>query len=195
MEKKMQTFSPVQVAQHLLRVKLRQARWVVDATVGNGNDTLFLARETPGHAIVWAFDIQETALCAAKRFITDHGFGHKVRFVLDSHSNVEQYIPAAIDVAMFNLGYLPGGNRTIVTKAESTLAALTAVLGKLSLGGVISVIVYPGHEQGEREARELQHFFSGLPSNIYTVGCWGLVNHSNKAPRTYLIEKVKEWIA
>jgi hypothetical protein len=97
-----------------------------------------------------------------------------------------------IDLAMFNLGYLPGEGHNVTTKVESTREALRQVLAKLSLNGVCVLVVYPGHEAGEQEAAMLEDYLSALVKQDYTVGCYRLLNHSRTAPYAYVVEKVRK---
>jgi len=187
----MQTMNAVKMAHHILLDKLATAKCVVDATAGNGNDTLFLARNTCDQAVVWAFDIQEAALVKTERLLLANSLSGKVRLILDSHANIGKYIDDSIDVAMFNLGYLPGYGHEITTQPYFTLIALQQILNRLSVGGLVSLVAYPGHSTGYDEHIELQKVFCEMPQNVYTVGCWSMVNHVKCPPVLYVIEKVR----
>ncbi|HSI67470.1 MAG TPA: class I SAM-dependent methyltransferase, partial [Planococcus sp. (in: firmicutes)] len=95
---------------------------VIDATAGNGHDTHFLAQLTGSEGKVYAFDIQQEAIDATGKRISE--FSH-VQLVLDSHDKIGQYVNEEISAAVFNLGYLPKGDHTIITKAKSTLSAMS----------------------------------------------------------------------
>lgn len=187
----MQTYSPAKLGQKVLECKLSHARCIVDATAGNGRDTLFLAKNSNEQAKIWAFDIQEEAISSAKKLLDDAGYQQKVVFILDSHVNVEKYVRETVDIAMFNLGYLPRGNHSITTNFNSTLEAVQHILEILSVGGIVTIIAYPGHRQGEEEYHALELFLRQLEPTFYTVGCWNLINHSPKAPVLYVIEKAR----
>ena len=123
---------------------------VVDATAGNGNDTLFLAELVGENGHVYAFDIQQAALDSTAKRLGE--LNERVSLILDSHENVEKYVNGQIGGAVFNLGYLPHSeDLSIVTKPDSTIKAIHTMLGMLKKGGIIAVSVYDGHEGGAEE--------------------------------------------
>ncbi len=128
---------------------------VADATVGNGHDTVFLARRVGETGVVHGFDVQEQALQRAAARLASNGVSRQVCLYRSGHEKLEQCLPpgarARLTAVMFNLGYLPGGPREITTGAETTEVALRAALGLLAAGGVLSVLVYPGHDAGVAE--------------------------------------------
>ncbi len=187
----MQQFSAVNVARYLLHERISTAGCLVDATAGNGNDTLFLAQNAESKAEIWSFDIQPAALQHTSNLLQHHGLETRVRLVLDSHVNVPKYIKSNVDVFMFNLGYMPGQNHDIMTMTNSTLTAVANAVNLLSVSGVISILSYPGHSEGQKEDAAIQEFVSGLSTYCFTAGCWSLQNHSHISPRVYIIEKVR----
>ncbi|CUH94288.1 hypothetical protein P22_0354 [Propionispora sp. 2/2-37] len=189
----MQNMNAVKVAQKLLKDKVKQASLVLDATMGNGSDTLFLAEQTPPEALVYAFDIQKTAIEKTREQIVQNNWAHKVHLILDSHANMNKYLPdnQKLDVVMFNLGYLPGGSHSLVTKAESTVMAIKKAVARLAVGGRISIVAYTRHNGGQEETLAVEQFVSSLPQNIFTVACWQTINHVNYPPKLYIIEKMR----
>ena len=186
----MQTVSNVlNLVKTAIEPALKRARIVVDATAGNGHDTLFLAEHTADNAKIYAFDIQETALNNTRAITAE--YAERIAYVLASHDKIAELVSEPIDVAMFNLGYLPGEEHCITTKVESTMAAVRQVLDKLSCNGVCVVVAYPGHETGAQEAASLEKFFAVLSKKNYTVGCYRLLNHARTAPYAYVVEKVR----
>ena len=147
----MKTCSAVNTAHCFLLPALQNAKNVVDATAGNGNDSLFLAAHTPPDAVIWCFDIQQTALEHTRLLLENNDLAKKARLLLDSHAHIAEYIKNPIDVAVFNLGYLPGENHTIMTQPDSTVEALILCLKLLKVGGLITVVAYPGHAIGYSE--------------------------------------------
>lgn len=168
---------------------LDKARVIVDATAGNGNDTLFLAEHSPDQAKIYAFDIQPAALAHTREKTA--AYAQRIEYVLRSHAEIATVVPEAIDIAMFNLGYLPGDGHVVTTKEESTRVAVTQVLEKLSLNGVCIIVAYPGHEAGAQEAVMLEKILADLPRKEYTAGCYRLVNHVETAPYAFVVEKVR----
>ncbi len=186
----MQTVSNVlNLVKAAIEPALKNARTVVDATAGNGHDTLFLAEQTADAAKIYAFDIQETALNNTRALTAE--YAERINYVLASHDKIAEWVPGPIDVAMFNLGYLPGEEHCVTTKTESTMTAVRQVLEKLTCNGVCVIVAYPGHEAGAQEAASLEKFFAVLPRKNYTVGCYRLLNHARTAPYAYVVEKVR----
>jgi hypothetical protein len=181
----------VEMAQQLLADKLLHSLRAVDATAGNGRDTLFLAKMTPAAAQIWAFDIQSSALVNTQKRLTEHGLETKVQLVNDCHSKIQHYIHEPLDAIMYNLGYLPGGGRTIVTEPATTIASLTQALPLLAVGGLISVVAYPGYPAGRMEHEAVRSFLIALPQNVFTVGCWSMQNQKNDPPLLYIIQRIR----
>ena len=168
---------------------------IVDATAGNGNDTLFLAQNMQKYTKLYAFDIQESALNSAKKNIQENSMDiancDNIKFICDSHDRIDAYVLGNIDLAIFNLGYLPGGNHDITTKCETTKKAVQIVLDKLSLNGCLAIVLYSAHEEGLKEANLLREFLENLPKKYFTAGYYQMVNHNINAPALCWIEKVK----
>lgn len=182
----------VQAAHQLLPPYLRQARIVVDATAGNGKDTLFLAMNTPPQTIIWSFDIQASAIEQTKQTLAAAGLEGKVRLRQTSHEQLSVTIDAPVDVVMFNLGYLPGGDRQIVTLPDTTLAAVEQACRLLSPGGIMTIVAYPGHVSGNQENTVLRQYLTALPQQHFSVACWGMLNQKNQPPLLYAVEKRRE---
>lgn len=187
----MQNYSAVSLAQMILLPHLKKCMVAVDATAGNGWDTLFLATNTPQDAIIYSFDIQKSAISATKSLLLKENLINKVKLISDSHENLSMYVRDNIDVVMFNLGYLPGGDHNITTDPESTVVAVEESLKLLKVGGFLTIIAYPGHQVGETEFLRIATFLKLLPAKIFAVNSWLAVNASKKPPILYVIEKVR----
>lgn len=159
---------------------------VVDATAGNGHDTVFLATHA---AHVTAFDIQQTAILNTKHRIDDAKLSN-VTLIHDSHDKLTTYIKAPIDAVVFNLGYLPGSDKHITTLSNSTLHALKASLTLLKSGGVVMMTVYIGHREGQEEAKVIEAFVETLSPDDYTVLKHTVINR-HLAPFIIEIQKAK----
>ena len=181
----------VQMVHYFLQEHLPGAKFILDGTAGNGRDTLFLARHSPDDATIWAFDIQEAALNNTRKLLAAHELENKVIYILDNHANVKNHIQHFLDLAVFNLGYLPGGCHAITTRTDTTLQAVTSILPLLTTGGVVSITAYPGHEAGLAEQTALEAFLSKLPQEKFSVGKWQMLNQVNAPPVVYIIEKVR----
>lgn len=180
------------MAHRLLLSALPKATVIVDATAGNGKDTLFLARNALPQAQIWAFDIQHQAIEATRNLLMQEGISASINYVLDSHSNMDWYLKQPVDIISYNLGYLPGGDHSIATMASTTIIAMRKSLALLASGGLMTVVVYPGHPAGREEAEELAAFFVNLRQQKFTVACWSMVNQVNCPPILYAVEKKKE---
>src|SRR6516165_11009885 len=136
------------VAHEWLAEVLFDGAFAVDATVGNGYDTLFLAHRVGPNGTVRGFDVQKAALAGARELLKFAGSIGRVSLIHDSHSRLTNYLPegACVRGAMFNLGYLPRGNREIITRPDTTIAALQALMQHLATDGRITVLAYRGHE-------------------------------------------------
>lgn len=136
----------------------------VDATAGNGHDTLFLAKCVGADGKVWAFDVQAAALTATRERLVAANCAEQVELVHAGHETLAAHLPAAekgrIAVVFFNLGYLPCGDHALITRGETTLAALNAATDWLRPGGHLSLLVYPGHLGGATEAQMVREWIA-----------------------------------
>jgi 16S rRNA C1402 N4-methylase RsmH len=149
------------VAANWVTASLPEGGFAVDATVGNGYDTLFLADRVGKNGRVLGFDVQKMALNNASELIRFAGNLDRVRLVLGCHSGLARALMGypRVDAAMFNLGYLPRGDRRIVTRPSTTIPAIAALLERLAPKGRISIIAYRGHPEGPEEYRAIREFF------------------------------------
>lgn len=177
---------------YLLEESVREGDVVIDATCGNGNDTLFLSKLVGETGHVFAFDIQKQAIENTKKLINDNGFDH-VSVINDSHSHMNKYLPEGIDDeiggAIFNLGYLPRSDKSIITKGESTITAIDAILTQLKKNGLIVIVVYHGHEGGKSEKEMILKHVIHLDQKQYAVLQYGFINQKNNPPFIIAIQK------
>lgn len=156
---------------------------VIDATVGNGHDTAFLAELVGKEGGVFAFDVQKQALEAAQNRLAEKGLLDRTRLILDGHEKLASHVgESSIKAAMFNLGYLPGSDKTRITRAETTIAALESVLAKLSPGGLVTLVVYVGHPGGAEEAAAVLSFCENLDSATFRSVRFDPLNSKRAAP-------------
>lgn len=180
-------------AQHIIaeRVSLRDA--VIDATLGNGHDALFLAQCVGSEGVVFGFDIQAQAIANSKNSLAMLVDPPESRFILASHADMLQHIPKTlhgrIQAIMFNLGYLPGADKSCITQTSSTLTALQAAIDLLAVSGVVTVMVYPGHPGGDLEAEAVAHWLSALDNSCYHVATIASQSDKTTAPRLFVIDK------
>lgn len=165
---------------------------VVDATAGNGNDTLFLAQHVGENGHVYAFDIQQQALDATATRLND--LNERTTLILDSHASIDKYVQGPIGGAMFNLGYLPySEDQSVVTKPATTIEAIHKILGLLKKDGIITVSVYDGHEGGKEERDALLAYVKSLHQTEVHVARYELLNQQNNPPFLLALEKMKDF--
>lgn len=162
---------------------------VIDATAGNGNDTLFLARLVGEKGKVFAFDVQEKAIINTKNLLQQNGLMSRVQLIKAGHEHVGKYVGEEVSVVMFNLGYLPGGDHNIITRPENTIEGVEASLKLLSSGGVITLVVYTGHAGGQEEWNHLEKFLAQLNTKKYRVLLYKFLN-TKKSPFLAAVEKL-----
>ena len=129
------------------------------------------------------------SISRAVSLLRENGAGN-VRLILDGHERFEDYLEPGemISGGLFNLGFLPGGDRALTTRCEATLAAVSGAVRRLKDGGVLGVAVYPGHPEGEREGEALGALLSALPKTVCDVFLYRIVNVPD-APFLYVVEK------
>ena len=160
---------------------------LADFTMGNGHDTLYLCGLVP-EGTVYAFDIQREAVENTKARLEEAGVTTDAHLILDSHANAKNYINGEIDAGMFNLGYRPGGNKSVHTMRESTLPAVRDAVEMLKKGGILVISVYPGHDEGRIEGEMLLEMLAEYDKKLYCVSHFHLVN-SPDAPFVIAVEK------
>ncbi len=166
---------------------------VIDATMGNGYDTKYLAQMVGESGFVYSFDIQETALKSTKKKIEKENYQDRVRLILDGHENIDKYVDKEVSCVLFNLGYLPRADHNIITRPETTIKALTHSLRLLKPHGIISIAIYTGHEGGMDEKNSIYEFVKKLDQSKFNVLECGFINQINNPPQLILIEKKKEY--
>ena len=159
----------------------------VDATVGNGEDTLFLSRLSRK---VYAFDIQQEAIDNTRELL-ERNNRHNVELIKDSHENMDQYVREQPNLIVFNLGYLPDGNKTVTTQTDSTLIALRKSLEMVKINGLISIVMYWGHEEGKKERQAILEFSKDLDPGRYHCVYLNMINQKNCPPEILLITRKK----
>ncbi|RYD35255.1 MAG: hypothetical protein EOP86_08965 [Verrucomicrobiaceae bacterium] len=186
--------SAVDFCHLLLSAHLKPGDQAIDATAGNGHDTLFLVRLTGPQGRVFAFDLQPRAVAATRTLLENHGIlPTRCEVVASCHSRISQYLSPDSEgrfaAIIFNLGYLPGGDKTVITEPESTHAAVVSALPLLRSGGLLLMVLYPGHPGGAAEASRMETFAAGLPARDYHVSTFKTLNAGAPAPFVLVIRK------
>lgn len=141
---------------------LREGDTAVDFTMGNGYDTAFLSKTVGADGHVYSFDIQQAALDSTAKNLKEAGCPENYTLIKDSHHNVLNYVREPIKAGMFNLGYLPGGDKSITTMRETTMPAIKAAISLLDRDAILNVAVYPGHAEGDAEGKMITEYLSTL---------------------------------
>lgn len=180
-------------ARILLQKAVSPGDFAVDATAGNGHDTLFLTKLVGDNGHVFSFDVQEQAILQTKKRLKEHNAEQQATLFLNSHDQLKELVPSytadKITGAIFNLGYLPGGDKEIVTTGHSTISAIEQLLELMAVEGIIVLVVYHGHPEGAIERDELLHYVSTIPQEKAHVLQYGFMNQVNSPPFIIAIEK------
>ncbi|CAG0992598.1 cobalt-precorrin-6B (C15)-methyltransferase [Geobacteraceae bacterium] len=179
----------VQLSHFFLQERLKPGDRVVDATCGNGYDTLLLAQLVGPEGRVWAFDVQEKALAATEERLAEAGFGTRVALVHGGHERLAEVVTEQVRAVVFNLGFLPGAPRETVTTPETTIAALEQAAALLLPGGIITVAVYRGHPGGAAEGDAVDFWAAALSPGRFNVWRCRQGNRSEAAPYLIVVER------
>lgn len=169
---------------------IRNPQLCIDATAGTGKDTVFLAVLAGEKGRVISMDIQQMALEQTRKRVEKEQLSDRVELVLDSHAHMDRYArEGSVSLIMFNLGYLPGGDHSLSTKAETTIEALEKGLLLLCEGGMISLLIYSGGDSGFDEKNQVLAWLRELPDDKYTVLLESFYNKPNNPPLPVYILK------
>jgi hypothetical protein len=177
----------VRWVQQLLEPRLAPGDAVVDATAGNGHDTLFLARRVlPGGRVV-AYDMQAMAVASTRRRLEEAEVDLSgVTLITAGHETLNETLPAELRgrlrACMFNLGYLPGGDKQRITQVDTTLSALEQATENLAEDGVLTVVVYPGHDGGREEAASVESWMASLSPDFWECQKMAFLNFRPTTP-------------
>ncbi|PEL12416.1 class I SAM-dependent methyltransferase [Bacillus sp. AFS017336] len=180
-------------ARKLLQAAVKEGDITVDATVGNGHDTVFLAKIVGENGHVYGFDIQDVAIQKTTEKIANENVSKQVTLVQRSHADIKDVIPVSLHGrlkgAIFNLGYLPGSDKQIVTVPSSTISAIEQLIEIMAPEGIVVVVIYHGHEGGDIEKDALMNFAQNIPQDLAHVLTYRFINQANNPPFILAIEK------
>lgn len=182
------------LASHMAIQYMMPGDIAIDATCGNGNDTVKLASAMPEK--LYAFDIQPAAIENTRNLLISCGFASllqndTIRLICDSHENLGSYVKERVGAVMFNLGYMPGQDKSVTTQSVSTLKALTSALELLRIGGIICITMYSGHTEGLKEKKDILEWASGLDNKIFHSSYVSMINQKNSPPEIVFITRKK----
>lgn len=162
---------------------------VVDATAGHGRDTLLLSELVGESGFVYSFDVQDEALSSTGKLLKIKEKTSNVMLIKDSHENMKKHVEPGISCVMFNLGYLPGGDHSIHTKADSSIAAIDAASMLLKPEGLILIVIYHGGDTGFTERDSVIEHCSALDQKKFTVEMISFINQQGDPPILICIQK------
>lgn len=189
--------SHIDLAHHYWKQIVQHGDHVIDATCGNGHDALVLANLAllDGRGELYALDIQPTALRAAQQHLEQHltpACLSRIRLLNMCHSEFPAEIqPESIKLIAYNLGYLPGGDKSLTTTSATTIKSLQQALVLVKPGGAICLTAYPGHDAGHIEQQDVHVFMQKLDPKVWSCCCHRWVNRTEHAPALYLLQKAK----
>lgn len=178
-----------EIAQHFAGLAIEPGDSVIDATAGNGSDTLFLADRVGTEGKVYAFDLQDKALQITADKLQKAGFNERVQLIHSGHERIAAFTFEKVSVVMYNLGYLPGGNKEITTKSSTSIESLKQALKLLKNDGLITIVLYPGHEEGDLENKKILRYTADLASSECLVYHLRVANRSGNPPELLVIKK------
>lgn len=186
----MKNYQITQWCANFIRQQVQEGDFCIDATMGNGNDTLLLTQLCGKSGKVLAFDIQKQALETTKKKLTAAHVPENYKLLLESHANMAEYVnPDSVSCIVFNFGYLPGGDHTLATRGETSIEALTQSLTLLKKDGMISLCIYSGGDSGFEERDQILAWLKELDSRKYLVIKSDYYNRPNNPPIPVLIIK------
>lgn len=178
-------------AEELIRAAVQPGARIIDATLGNGYDTLWLAELTGEEGHIYGFDIQLEAVNRTRERLKNAGLDARATLFHAGHEHIAELVGEEVDAAVFNLGWLPGTDKSLRTRAETTLTAVNAALEKLKEGGIVTICVYPGHPEGRDELNRLIDWGRTLPSDRFDVMTRAYLNQAGDPPVLIAIKKNK----
>ncbi|MBQ4531572.1 MAG: class I SAM-dependent methyltransferase [Lachnospiraceae bacterium] len=186
----MKSYQITEYVHHFLENHIQSGNICIDATMGNGHDTLKLCELVGNTGKVYAFDIQETAVANTKKLLEDQKVIHIASLILDSHTHMHNYVmEKEVDCIVFNFGYLPSGDHSLATKANTSIEAITQGLSLLRKGGLMSLCIYSGGDSGFDERDALLAFLKELEPKNYLVILSSYYNRPNNPPIPVMIIK------
>ena len=169
---------------------LRPGDIAVDATMGNGGDTLALCALVGETGRVYAFDVQEAAIESTRARLQSAGMLDRATLIHAGHERISEFISEPADAIVFNLGWLPGAQHGITTRVETTLSAVDQALEALAPDGVMTICIYPGHEEGARERDALIDWAKRVNPHRFDVLIKTYLNQPNDPPMMLAVHKL-----
>lgn len=181
----------ISITRDLIDRYVKDGDIVLDATVGNGNDTILLAEKVGISGRVYGFDIQKTAINNTISLLESKNLNENVILINEDHFKIDKYIDENLNFIIYNLGYLPKGDKSIKTKASTSIGSIEKSLNLLDYNGLLIITVYTGHAGGLEEKIAIENLIINLNQKNFTVLKYEFINQKNNPPIVYKIEKIK----
>lgn len=182
--------SAVALCHRMLAAQAKPGGAYLDATCGNGHDTLFLCKLAGPGGRVLGLDIQPRAVEATNARLAAAGCAEVGRAVLGDHAALLDFVaPESQDGIVFNFGWLPGADHAVHSTAGASVQALKAALTALRPGGLLAAVLYSGRVIGSDEKQAALAFFRALPLTQYTVLVCEFANWADTAPLPVFVWK------
>lgn len=177
----------LELHKQFIMTHLKEGDLAVDYTMGNGHDTEFLSKAVGENGRVYAFDIQPSAIESTRKNLLSAACPQNYTLICDSHHNVKNYVNEPVKAGMFNLGWLPGGDKSITTMRKTTMPAIEAAIELMDKDAILNVAVYPGHPEGDAEGKMIEEYLSGL-SRFKICATKVKITNSPTSPYFFMIE-------
>lgn len=178
-------------AREMIEGAMFEGARAIDATMGNGHDTQWLCELAGASGRVYAFDIQPEAVDRTRERLAAAGLTDRASLFCAGHERMQEFVSEPVDAIVFNLGWLPGAEHGVTTRTETTLQAVTAALALLKEDALMTICIYPGHDEGSRELYALLNWARSLDSRRYDVLLKTYLNQPNNPPQLLAIKKNK----
>lgn len=178
-------------AREMIEEAMYEGARAIDATMGNGHDTLWMCELAGESGHVYAFDVQPEAVERTRQRLEEAGVAERADLFCAGHERMGEFVHESVDAVVFNLGWLPGAEHGVTTRTDTTIQAVNAALELLKEDGLMTVCIYPGHDEGTRELNALLEWGAGLDDRRYDVLLKTYLNQPNDPPRMMAVKKKK----
>lgn len=179
----------VKYVKKVIEERIKPNAICIDATMGNGYDTSFMRSFLSEGGYIYAFDIQNQALEATQKRLEASKQFSKVQLIQSGHEDIDKFVKEPVDLVVYNLGYLPKGDKEITTTYDKSLVSLKKAMKLIKKNGLIIMTVYPGHQAGKVELEEISKYLKSINQKHYGVMRVDFYNYINNPPVVFLIER------
>ena len=177
----------------MIRPRIQHGDTVLDATAGNGHDTIFLAEAVGESGRVIAIDCNPDAIASTATRSNQQALADRISLIQNDHIHLSEILAdqnaTSLAAAVFNLGYLPGSDKSLTTTSSSTIPALRQALDHIQLGGILVIVCYPGHDAGAIESEAVKNWAEGLDEKHYLTINYGSLNQHKRPPFIIAVER------